>query len=55
MRTERSHMRKREMDQCVSEISTNENREKSHEEEGKRSLCTVRLGPVRTERSPLRI
>jgi hypothetical protein len=32
-------MRKRERDHCVSEIRTNENREKSHEEEGKRSVC----------------
>ncbi len=28
-------MRKRERDQCVSEIRTNENREKSHEKEGR--------------------
>ncbi len=39
-------MRKRERYQCVSGIRTNENREKSHEEEGKRSM--------RTERSPMR-
>jgi hypothetical protein len=31
MRIERSPMRKRERDQCVSEIRTNENREKSCE------------------------
>jgi hypothetical protein len=32
MRIERSPMRKRERHQCVSEIRTNENRAKSHEE-----------------------
>jgi hypothetical protein len=32
-------MRERGRHQCVSEIRTNENREKSHEEEGKRSVC----------------
>jgi hypothetical protein len=46
MRIERSPIRKRERHQCVSGIRTNENREKSHEEEGKRSM--------RTERSPVR-
>jgi hypothetical protein len=35
MRTERSPRRKRERHQCVSGIKTNENREKSHEEEKK--------------------
>jgi hypothetical protein len=39
MRTERSPMRMREMDQCVSGIRTNENREKSREEERKGSVC----------------
>ncbi len=39
MRIERSPMRKRERDQYVSGIRTNENRKKSHEEEGKRSVC----------------
>jgi hypothetical protein len=29
-------MRMREMDQCVSGVRTNENRDKSHEEEEKR-------------------
>jgi hypothetical protein len=38
MRIERSPMRIREMDQCVSVIRTKENREKSHEEEGKGSM-----------------
>jgi hypothetical protein len=32
-------MRKRERDQCVSEIRTNENREKFNEEERKASMC----------------
>ncbi len=39
MGKERSPMRKRERYQCVSEIRTKENREKSHEEEEKRSKC----------------
>jgi hypothetical protein len=39
MRIERSPMRKRERHKCVSGIRINENREKSHEEEGKRSIC----------------
>jgi hypothetical protein len=39
MRIERSVLRRREGDQCVSEIRTKENREKSHEEEGKGSVC----------------
>jgi hypothetical protein len=39
MRIERSSMRKRERHQCVSEIRTNVNRDKSHEEEGKESVC----------------
>jgi hypothetical protein len=39
MRIERSPMRKRERPQCVSEIRNNENREKFHEEKGKRSMC----------------
>jgi hypothetical protein len=39
MRTEKSSLRKKERDHCVSKIRTNENREKSHEEEGKRSVC----------------
>jgi hypothetical protein len=38
MRIERSPMRKRERNQCVSEIRANENREKSHEGEMKRSV-----------------
>jgi hypothetical protein len=38
MRTERSPMRNRERDQCKIGIRINENREKSHEEEGMRSL-----------------
>ncbi len=36
MRTERSPMRKRERDQCVSRIRTNENREKGHKRERER-------------------
>jgi hypothetical protein len=39
MRTERSPMRKRERHQCVSEIRTNENRDKSHAEKKKTSVC----------------
>jgi hypothetical protein len=39
MRIEKSSVRKRERDQCVSGIRTNENREKSQEEEGKASVC----------------
>jgi hypothetical protein len=33
MKVERSAVRMRERDQCVSEIRTKENRKKSHEEE----------------------
>ncbi len=36
MRIETSSMRMREMEQCVSGVRTNENRDKSHEEEEKR-------------------
>jgi hypothetical protein len=39
MGIERSPVRMRERDQCVSGIRTNENREKSHEEERKASVC----------------
>jgi hypothetical protein len=39
MRIERSPMRKRERHQCVGEIRTSENRDKSHEVERKRSVC----------------
>jgi hypothetical protein len=38
MRIERSPLIKREGDQCVSEIRTNENRYKSHEEERRVSV-----------------
>jgi hypothetical protein len=39
MRKKRISLIKRGGDQCVSEIRTNENRDKSHEEVGKRSVC----------------
>jgi hypothetical protein len=39
MRIDTSPMKKREGYQCISEIRTNENRNKSHKEEGKRSVC----------------
>ncbi len=39
MRIERSPMRKRERDHCVSEIRTNENTAKSLEDERKGSVC----------------
>jgi hypothetical protein len=47
MRIEKSLLRRRERDQCVSEIRTNENREKG-------ISVYVRLGPRRKERSPMR-
>jgi hypothetical protein len=39
MRIERSPMRERGRDQCVSGIWTKENREKSRDEERKGSVC----------------
>jgi hypothetical protein len=39
MRIKTSPMRKRERHQCVSEIRTHENREKSHEDERNGSVC----------------
>jgi hypothetical protein len=39
MRIERSPMRRRVRAQCVSEIRTKDNREKSHEDERKGSVC----------------
>ncbi len=39
MRIERDPMRKREKDQCVSEIRTKENTAKSREDERKGSVC----------------
>ncbi len=39
MKIERNPMRKREGDQCISEIRTNKNTAKSYEEERKRSVC----------------
>ncbi len=39
MRIERNPIRKGERDQCVSEIRTNESREKCREDERKGSVC----------------
>jgi hypothetical protein len=49
MRIERSPVRMRERDQCVSGIRANEKREKSHEEEGKRSLREIRTNENRAK------